>query len=35
MSFIEFKDVVKVYGNEENKQYAVNHVSFQIDKGNL
>lgn len=35
MSFIEFKDVVKVYGNEENKQYAVNHVSFQIDKGEL
>lgn len=33
MSFIEFKDVVKVYGTEENKQYAVNHVSFQIDKG--
>lgn len=33
MSFIEFKDVVKVYGTEENKQYAVNHVSFQINKG--
>lgn len=33
MSFIEFKDVVKTYGTEENKQYAVNHVSFQINKG--
>lgn len=35
MSFIEFKDVVKIYGNEENKQFAVNHVSFQIDEGEL
>jgi len=33
MSFIEFQDVVKVYGTEENKQYAVNHVSFQIGEG--
>lgn len=33
MSFIEFQDVVKVYGTEENKQYAVNHVSFQIEEG--
>ncbi len=33
MSFIEFKNVVKVYGTEENKQYAVNHVNFQINKG--
>lgn len=33
MSFIEFKDVVKVYGTEENKQYAVNHVDFSIDEG--
>lgn len=35
MSFIEFKDVVKTYGSEENKQYAVNHVNFQIDEGEL
>ncbi len=33
MSFIQFQDVVKVYGNEENKQYAVNHVSFDIEAG--
>ena len=33
MSFNEFKNVVKVYGTEENKQYAVNHVNFQINKG--
>lgn len=33
MSFIEFKDVVKVYGTEENKQYAVNHVDFTIEEG--
>ncbi len=33
MSFISFKDVVKVYGTAENKQYAVNHVSFDIDEG--
>lgn len=35
MSFIEFQDVVKVYGTAENKQYAVNHVNFQIEKGEL
>ncbi len=33
MSFISFKDVVKVYGSEENKQYAVDHVSFDIEEG--
>ncbi len=33
MSFIQFDNVVKVYGTEENKQYAVNHVSFQINEG--
>lgn len=33
MSFIEFKDVVKVYGSEENRQYAVNHVSFSLNEG--
>lgn len=32
-TIIEFKDVVKVYGNEENKQIAVNHVEFTIDEG--
>ncbi len=33
MSFISFKDVVKVYGTAENKQFAVNHVSFDIEEG--
>ena len=33
MSFIEFDDVVKVYGSEDNKQYAVNHISFDINEG--
>lgn len=35
MSFIEFKDVVKTYGTEENLQYAVNHVDFAIEEGEL
>lgn len=33
MGYIEFEDVVKIYGNEENKQYAVNHVSFSLCEG--
>jgi len=33
MSQVEFRDVVKVYGPEDNLQYAVNHVSFQIEQG--
>ena len=33
MSLIEFKDVVKTYGNKDNLQYAVNHVNFTIEKG--
>lgn len=33
MSLIEFKDVVKTYGNKDNLQYAVNHVDFTIEKG--
>ncbi len=33
MGFIEFKDVVKTYGTEENLQYAVNHVNFSINEG--
>jgi putative ABC transport system ATP-binding protein len=33
MGFIEFNDVVKTYGTEENLQYAVNHVNFSINEG--
>lgn len=32
---IEFKEVVKTYGQKENLQYAVNHVSFSIDAGSF
>lgn len=30
---IEFQDVVRTYGQGEALQYAVNHVSFQINEG--
>ena len=30
---IEFQDVVRTYGQVEALQYAVNHVSFQINEG--
>ncbi len=30
---IQFKDVVRVYGTGEGKQVAVDHVSFEIEKG--
>lgn len=30
---IEFKEVVKTYGQKENVQYAVDHVSFSIEAG--
>lgn len=30
---VEFDDVVKVYGEEEGRQTAVDHVSFTIDEG--
>lgn len=30
---VEFKDVVKTYGEGEALQYAVNHVSFTIEEG--
>ncbi len=30
---VEFKDVVKTYGEGEGKQIAVDHVSFSIDEG--
>lgn len=35
MSFIEFKNVKKCYGTADNKIYAVNGVSFEIDEGEL
>lgn len=30
---VEFKDVVKTYGEGEGKQMAVDHVSFTVDEG--
>ena len=30
---VEFKDVVRVFGNGDGKQVAVDHVSFTIDEG--
>ena len=33
MSFIELKDVVRVYGSGSAEQIACDHVSFQIGKG--
>lgn len=30
---VEFKDVVKTYGEGEGKQTAVDHVSFMIAEG--
>lgn len=30
---IRLKDVSKIYGNEENRLYAVNHVSLEIEGG--
>ena len=30
---IQFKDVVRVYGSGEGRQVAVDHVSFEIEKG--
>lgn len=32
-TIVEFKDVVKTYGEGETLQYAVNHVSFTIEEG--
>lgn len=32
-TIVEFKDVVKIYGEGEALQYAVNHVSFTIEEG--
>ena len=30
---VEFKDVVRTYGERETLQYAVNHVNFTIEEG--
>lgn len=32
-TIVEFKDVVRTYGEGEALQYAVNHVNFTIEKG--
>lgn len=33
MSFINVKDLTKTYGDGENKIYALNQMSFQVEKG--
>lgn len=35
MAYIEFKDVVKSYGNGEQVTYALNHMNFVVEKGEL
>lgn len=35
MSYIEFDQVTKQYGNEENKILALNKASFDVEKGEL
>lgn len=35
MSYIEIKDVSVVYGKNESKVNALNHISMNIDKGDL
>ena len=35
MSYIEFKNVIKEYGTENNKIIALNKVNFTIEKGEL
>ena len=32
-TIVEFKDVVRTYGERETLQYAVNHVNFTIEEG--
>lgn len=33
MNIIEVKDLTKIYGNDENKVVALDHVSFTVEKG--
>lgn len=33
MSFIEFQNVVRQYGEGESLVTAVDHINFQIDRG--
>ena len=33
MNILEVKDLTKIYGNDENKVVALNHVSFTVEKG--
>lgn len=35
MAYIEFNDVVKSYGNGEQVTYALNHMNFVVEKGEL
>lgn len=33
MAILEVKDLTKIYGNDENKVVALDHVSFTVEKG--
>lgn len=33
MNILEVKDLTKIYGNDENKVVALDHVSFTVEKG--
>ena len=35
MAYIEFKNVNKIYGHEDNKVIALHDTSFSIEKGEL
>lgn len=35
MAYIEFKDVCKTYKNGESEIYALDHINFEIEKGEL
>ena len=32
---LEAKDIVKTYGYEDNKIYAINHIDLQIEEGSF
>ena len=33
MAILEVKNLTKIYGNDENKVVALDHVSFTVEKG--
>lgn len=34
-TIVEFKDVVKTYGSGDALLYAVNHIDFKIEEGEI